>query len=146
MMVVKGGDNVSNVKGVMQFGYDPESKKPYFISAEHQLHLNDVETEFLQKIYSFLSPELLQNVRVVRNSDDYVSVVFGEYNDFLRFKFTDRAKWISLRLSPEDRKLNKDNPLFDSQKNKNQLHWKSNIHSISDLDSFRDLVSRSCRE
>ena len=137
---------MSGVKGIMQFGHDPESKNPYFISGEHQLCINEGEKQILQKIYSFLSPELLKNVHVVCNSSNYISIVCGEFNDFLRLKYADRSKWISIRLSPEDKAMNINNSLFESQKNKNQLHWKATIHSISDLDSFKDLIVRSCYE
>lgn len=75
-----------------------------------------------------------------RRSEDYLSLCVGA-SDFLRFKYTARARWISvdvfgLNISPSD-------PLFAAQKNKNQRFWKAAIQDVSELSKFDDIVFSS---
>ena len=72
-----------------------------------------------------------------RRADDYLSLCAGEM-DFLRFKYTSRARWISIDVSGLD--VQADDPRFAAQKNKNQRFWKASIVDLSDLPSFDDTV------
>jgi hypothetical protein len=72
-----------------------------------------------------------------RRADDYLSLCTGEM-DFLRFKYTPRARWISIDVSGLDVQV--DDPRFAAQKNKNQRFWKASITDLSDLASFDDAV------
>ena len=80
-------------------------------------------------------------VTLERRADDYLSLCCG-LNDFLRFKYTPRARWISVAVLGLD--ISPDDPRFVAQKNKNQRFWKANITDLSDLDDFDDIVVASC--
>lgn len=112
----------------------------------NSIDLSDAEQKLLDKISQFLSHNShFSNLRIEERSSNYRSLCLG-YNDFLRFKFTPRSKWISLRLPSHIAKNHRENPLFAAQKNKAQLHWKAEIESITDLDKFEDLIVASCVE
>lgn len=63
--------------------------------------------------------------------DDYSTIRYKGF-DFFRIKYTDNAKWIKIPMSTDMRKIYKDNPLFDAEKNKNKVVWKSNINNLLD--------------
>ena len=46
------------------------------------------------KIFEILKDVTGRDLRLVRKSDSYVTAVLGEW-DLARFKFTQRAKWVS---------------------------------------------------
>ena len=46
------------------------------------------------KIFKALKEATRRDLRLVRKSDSYVTAMFGEW-DLARFKFTQRAKWVS---------------------------------------------------
>lgn len=52
--------------------------------------------------------------------------------DLFRIKYTDNSKWIEVPMTTPMRKANKDNKLFDAEKNKNKVFWKSNINNLLD--------------
>ena len=76
-----------------------------------------------------------------RRAQAYLSLCEG-YNDFLRIKYTDRARWISIEAYSAG--IERDNPLFAAQKNKNQRHWKAKLNDITDIDKFDDYVVKAC--
>ena len=51
-------------------------------------------TDEEMKIFEALKDATGRDLRLVRKSDSYVSAVLGEW-DLARFKYTQRAKWIS---------------------------------------------------
>jgi len=51
-------------------------------------------TEEELKIFEALRETTGRDLRLVRKSDSYVTAVLGEW-DLARFKFTQRAKWVS---------------------------------------------------
>ena len=57
--------------------------------------------------------------------------------DLFRIKYTDNTKWIQVPMTTQMRKANMDNPLFDIEKNKNKVFWKSNINNLLD---YKDLL------
>lgn len=52
--------------------------------------------------------------------------------DLFRIKYTDNSKWIEVPMTTPMRKANMDNKLFDAEKNKNKVFWKSNINNLLD--------------
>ena len=66
-----------------------------------------------------------------KKSDDYSTFTYKE-RDLFRIKYTSEARWIAIFIPPKDKQKYIDNPLFSIQKNKNQIYWKSNVHSIYD--------------
>jgi len=78
---------------------------------------------------------------IEERTDSYTTLVFCD-NDFFRVKYTDKAKWISIRLAKEDRKP--EDKRFEAQENKNQLHWKANINNWEDIVMFEDVLKNAC--
>lgn len=81
-------------------------------------------------------------VALERRADNYLSLCSG-VNDFLRLKYTDRARWVSIDAEPAG--LSADDPRFAAQKNKNQRHWKASLRDLSDLAGFDDAVVAACQ-
>ena len=71
-----------------------------------------------------------------RRSLDYISL-FRNNRDILRFKYTERTKWLSFAI--EDHYVSPDDPRFEAQKDKSQRFWKASISSLSDLSDFDDV-------
>ena len=131
----------------IEIGYEIVDGKIQLICGvpDKELVLTELEESALETIYSLLSNDVdLSKMHLEKNADAYTSLFYGEYNDFLRFKISDRTKWISIRMAPCDRENNLDNPLFVAQKNKKQLHWKSKIDSIDDLSQFKCYFVNAC--
>ena len=91
----------------------------------------------------------IDKLGVTRKSDSYATIVLHGNHwdfDFVRFKFTDRTKWIALNLSKADREAYKDDALFEAQKKKTQIQWKSALQSIEDLPKYKNLMVNSYSE
>lgn len=118
---------MSEIKGVFSISYgDPEH---IVVIDDHKqpVCLNDEEQEFIDMVFSFLASRVdLSDLRLDKRSDNYTSLIYGEYNDFLRFRLSARTKWLSLRLPSDIKASNMDNSLFDAQKNKNSFIGKQN--------------------
>lgn len=110
---------------------------------EKDLNMNAEEEKMVKIILSFLPSDISQQIVVKRRSESYISLFYGE-NNFLRLKYSKKAKWVSLFLPHDLATANKDNPLFAAQKNKNQFHWRSDLKALDDLYSLRDFIVASC--
>ena len=131
----------------IEIGYEIKDGKLYAWShiPKKELNMTDLEESAYNKILNLISESAdLSKVHLEKNSDAYTSLVYGKYNDFVRFKLTERTKWISIRMIPSDRQANKDNPLFADQKNKNQLHWKVKIKNIDEIFSYQKFIINAC--
>lgn len=126
-------------------GFDFENMNPIVSSSfDKELSMSDEEQEALSIFQKILSETIdLSKITLERRSKDYLSLIFNE-NDFLRFKFSPRSKWLSIRLTANDRKTNIDNPLFVTQKNKNELHWKSKVSNINELFKYKEFIISAC--
>ena len=114
-------------------------------SFEKELNMSPLEQEASELILSLLHDSVdCSKIRLERRSDSYVSMFYGENNNFLRFKLSDKTKWLSIQMCYEDRIDNIDNPLFSAQKNKNQFHWKSQFTSLSDLQKYKTFLVNAC--
>ena len=63
--------------------------------------------------------------------EDYTTLQYKD-GDLIRIKYTDKSKWIRVPMTTDMRKKYKDDPLFDAEKNKNKVMWKSNIENLHD--------------
>ncbi len=108
-----------------------------------ELNINEAELKLVKIILSFLPPDISSCITLQRKSKSYISMLYG-INDFLRFKYSEKAKWISLRLPRNLAKSNLENPLFAAQIRKSQSHWQAALHSLDDLESFRNFIIASC--
>lgn len=82
------------------------------------------------------------NPILMRRSQSYLSLCQGR-NDFLRIKYTDRARWIS--IDSWGAELEEDNELFAAQANKRQRHWKAKLNNIDDIGLFDNYVIKACK-
>jgi len=101
---------------------------------ESEKHICDLVIELTGKDKSKFGVE--------ERSSSYLTLVYCD-NDFFRVKYSDKSKWISIRLANEDK--NKDDIRFDAQTNKNQLHWKANINSYEDIYKFKTELINACK-
>lgn len=82
--------------------------------------INATEDEL--KLFEILQ-SICPDLRLTRKSDSYVTAVFGDW-DIARFKFTQRAKWVSF-------------PLVQPKSPKNYLE------SVEEVSMYADLVRES---
>lgn len=111
---------------------------------ERELNLNDEEKLLVDNLFALLKDDIdISKLKLTRKSDNYATIeVQGtEYDyDLIRFKYTERARWISIFLNDADREKYIDDPLFAAQKKKTQIHWKSKIDSLDDLHKYKDML------
>lgn len=115
---------------------------------EREVNLSDEEVEFTKLFFQTFQNSCIETekLKVVRKSDAYATIVMQgkEWDhDLIRFKFTNLTKWISLSISNEDREVYIDDPLFDAQKKKTQLHWKSKLSGIKELPKYKEIIINS---
>lgn len=116
---------------------------------KREVEATEGELAFFEVIKSILiragaKPE---SVRLIRKSDSYLTVICR--GEIVRFKYTERARWISIQIVDSVRSNYESDSLFDSQKNKGQLFWKSSISDISDIESepaYSDLITAAYKE
>lgn len=115
-----------------------EDYKPItIIGATREYKHVDSETEAINTIIDDLGIDRAL-FKVVKPSDDYSTVRYNnEEIDLFRIKYTDKSKWIKTPMSTEMRKKYNDDPLFDAEKNKNKVMWKSNI---KDLHDYKNII------
>lgn len=121
----------------MKIGFDFLNNK---IIKDEGKEKNITEENLLLQIVKDLD---LKKYDIVNNSDDYTTLTYKEY-DIVRLKYTDSAKWISICLCKNDKKNNIDNILFKTQKNKNQLFWKSII--TDNISVYYEFIKNRCNE
>lgn len=82
--------------------------------------------------------------KIDHRAADYTSLVYDEFNDFIRIKMTDNVCWISLALTNDDQKAHMDDPLFSSQADKGKRHWRSDFDDIGQLERYLELAENAC--
>lgn len=130
---------------MIQIGFDFEKKEIIVGEPVKELCLSPEEENLVEIVMGYLTDSVdVSMLGLEKRSNDYTTFVYGGMNDFLRFKYSSRAKWISLRLPAAIQKDNLENPLFAAQRNKRQLHWKSSLSSLSDLEALKPFIIASC--
>ena len=127
----------------IRVGLDENGKLYVCSQFDKELNANDDElliAEHFVAVITAVKPDAI--IELDRRSDNYLSLCFGE-NDFLRFKYSERARWLSIDTTYLD--LSEDDPRFAAQKNKKQRHWKATIEDMSALVNFDGLVISACR-
>lgn len=87
--------------------------------------------------------ELGYEFRLERRTDNYLSIVVNDNNDFCRIKMGAKSKWFSVYMPLIEKQLADDSRL-SCVKNKNQFHWKINIDKPEDISKYLDIIQQSC--
>ena len=117
------------------FGIDENGN--YYSRSQFQKELNANENEM--KIAEHFISVSGNKITLERRADNYLSLCNGQ-DDLIRFKFTDRSKWISVDAWTS--KLPENDIRFSAHKNKKQRFWKADIRSLDDISMFDDIVAR----
>lgn len=115
----------------IKIGFDFINKK--IIKNEPKEIVSD-ERNFLERIIPHLECNS-KDLQITSNSDDYTTLQYKQI-DIVRVKYTDKTKWIKIRMSNQDMKAEIDNPLFILQNKKTESMWKCNINDIDKLYSY----------
>lgn len=106
--------------------------------------LNEYEKNAIQLIEKVVSLyDCNSQLHIEQRSNNYLSVLnSANGNDFLRLKFSDRTKWISLSMWGCDESIQND-VRFSHIENKNQRHWKIPLESVNDIANYSDAIIES---
>lgn len=101
------------------------------------------EVDICNLVIELLSEKFDKNkFGIEQRADSYLSLIYCD-NDFFRVKYTDRSKWISIRLAKEDMNVNDER--FKAQTNKKQFHWKADISNEQDIYKFKKELFNACK-
>lgn len=120
-------------------GYDFKKNE---IIKKQELVGNKDEYEIFEYIIKKMENFNNSDFNIISNTNDYLTLEYKNY-DICRIKYTDKSKWISIFISKKDRENNINNPLFNIQKNKNQLFWKSIIEN-ENIDVYLPFINNIC--
>ena len=102
------------------------------------------ENTILENIINKLSDKFDENdFDIVSNTDDYLTLRYRN-SDIVRVKYTKKSKWISILMVGIIRKENENNILFELQKNKKQIFWKSKMED-PDIDKYLIFIDNACK-
>ena len=74
-------------------------------------------------------------MKITRRSENYLTIAIkGTESDVVRIQ--NSGKWISIAVSPENRKKYADSDWFTDQKDKNQIMWKTKIKDLDDINKY----------
>ena len=126
----------------INIGYDFNDNK--FITGKEKI-IRDKEKQILEIIIDSLKEKFEKdNFKIEAKSDDYLTLLYKN-GDIVRIKYSDRSKWISIFIPPKYKKEFENDILFETQKNKNQLFWKSKI-TDNNIDKYLKYITIACLE
>lgn len=133
----------------IHLGFDEEKGIIFGGIPKREVCLTNFEEKFYNILLETLSDEVdISKISLQKNSDSYTSVCYKEGigADFLRFKLTERTRWMSLSIANEDVDKYRDDLFFAAQKNKNQRHWRANLVNIDSFVPYKQLIVNSINE
>lgn len=105
---------------------------------------NEDENRIIYAIFDKLDVDT-EMCKIEKNSTDYTTLKYKQY-DLLRIKYTNGAKWIKILMANKELKNEyMNNPLFEAQKNKNEIMWKSTIDNIDDYIDILNKVIKNIK-
>ena len=126
----------------MKICFDLE--KGFYIPEEHRtVCLTPQEQAFIDSFFNLLQDSIdTEKLNITKNSDSYTTITYTshEVHDIVRFKLTDKTMWVSVFMTKENATNNITNPIFEAQKNKKQLYWKSNLKLPDDCSFLKPCV------
>lgn len=100
----------------------------------------DAELEVLNKWVNLFNDRYTTNeFKIVQKATDYTTLVLRDY-DFLRLKYSPRAKWIKLPMFNDMIKKYIDDDRFAVQKKKTEMYWKTIIEDEKDISNYFDIL------
>lgn len=100
----------------------------------------DAELEVLNKWVNLFNDRYTTNeFKIVQKATDYTTLVLRDY-DFLRLKYSPRAKWIKLPMFNDMIKKYIDDDRFAAQKKKTEMYWKTIIEDEKDISNYFDIL------
>lgn len=125
----------------IKIGYDFNKNE---LLKDKDLTINQKEKDLLEQIINAIIDEfIISDFNIVKNCNDYSTLQYKQ-RDLVRIKYTNNSKWISLLMV--DKKCKEDNinnPIFENEKNKNKLHWKSLLNN-DDIHVYIPLIIKNC--
>lgn len=121
----------------IKIGYNFDNKT--IKNDDHHIYSTN-EFRILTNIINKLS-KYDDKLKIVSNTDDYLTLQYEEM-DIARIKYTDRVQWISVIVVGEDKKRYINNPIFELEKNKNKVHWKSKYND-DNINVYLELIEKS---
>lgn len=109
--------------------YDKDAE----LSAYEEQAISIIKTSFENEHLPF------ELIAFRRRSENYLTLLLPNNNDFCRIKAGSRSTWISLDMLHSDELLRKD-IRFSDVKNRRQRHWKINLSSIQEFEKVTDLI------
>ena len=97
----------------------------------------DNEVSILTNFVNSYLIDYIDKLQIVSNTENYTTLKYKEH-DLIRLKYSDKSKWITIFIPPKYKEHYINDPLFEKQKNKNQLHWKSSLDTEQDLTKYVD--------
>lgn len=108
---------------------------------DKKLSINDNEKRIVQHFIDVIRGVYPGSaVTVEQRSNDYISLCCGQ-GDFLRVKYSDRARWLSVAVCGLD--ISPDDPRFAAQTKKTARFWKGNVPDLSAISLFDDVAIAS---
>lgn len=111
--------------------FDKRNQEPELSEYEKQA-LSIIKTGFEKEQLSF------DNVSLRRYSDNYLTLISPNNNDFCRIKAGQKSAWISLDVW-NNKEIQNDDRFLEFKK-RSQRHWKINLPSISEFYKVTDLI------
>ena len=74
--------------------------------------------------------------KYIKPCEDYSTIQY-DGADIFRIKYTDKTKWIKVLITTGMKEKYINNPLFDAEKKKNGIMWKSMINNLHD---YKDII------
>lgn len=112
----------------MKIGFDFENGKPIIKrTGEHEI--NSDEEAILNELIKYLDYDETK-FKIKANSTNYTTL-YCNYYEMCRLKSGAKSQWISVNMDGLDVDVN--DPLFELEKNKNQLFWKSDLRNLNEL-------------
>lgn len=99
--------------------------KAKFQGVEQDYEHNKTEEEIAKTIIDDLGVDKTL-FEYAKPCEDYSTIRYKGF-DLFRLKYTENTKWIRIPMTTQMRKTNIDNKLFDAEKNKNKVLWKSEL-------------------
>lgn len=99
-----------------------------YVKYNDRYEFNDEEFKLLSLIADRLECDS-KLLSITKTAESYTTLKYRNM-DLLRLQYNDNYQEISIFISNDVRKKEYDNSLFDIQKNKNQVFWKSKLENL----------------